>query len=99
MDDKTKYDGGPAFPVFGGSISINDGMSLRDYFAGQETTVPRCLIHDATGIGIERGAALEFLGLGIEESEGLTNGQLAAAGLAKWRFQCADAMLEARKGQ
>jgi len=29
----SKPDGGPAFPL--GSSDIRDGMSLRDYFAGQ----------------------------------------------------------------
>jgi len=45
LDDKTKNEGGPAFPsrekwksVHGSRSIINFGMSLRDYFAGQALT-------------------------------------------------------------
>ncbi len=72
-------------------------MPLRIHFASMERTVPGCLIHDKSGIGIDRGSAIEFLGFSLKESEGLTNGELVAKCLAKWRFMCADEMLAASK--
>ena len=40
-------DGGPAFPVAGGCVS-SPGMSLRDWFAGQERIDP----NDEFGVGL-----------------------------------------------
>jgi hypothetical protein len=82
--------GGPAFPIYPIADSRRQpaesqfGMSLRDYFAAHEiSTPPLTWWQSRVGSHIEKVEHLK----GVELSEGL----------ARWRFQVADAMLEARK--
>lgn len=111
MSEK-KNDGGPAYPlavqtgqqkdIYGNlvpEITVVLGMSLRDYFAGEERTMPgfvmRLLAENIREDRFVKEAAA-FLGVEIVTLNGLVVGEIALKCIAKWRYQCADAMLEAK---
>ena len=104
MADKPKNDGGPAFPVTGDNHAHGWGMSLRDYFAGQERTLPPCLqkaVYDhwdfhSTDIARFLGMIVDEHSFGTDEFNCMSGDEIYLACVKKWRFQCADAMLEAR---
>ena len=58
-------------------------ITVRDYFASTETSLP-----PDSWVAAVYGSGLTFDGL---------KGTNKAAALAKWRFQCADAMIAARE--
>jgi len=77
--------GGPAFPVKWLDGSIDEGMSLRDYFAGQ--ALGHIINLDATNSG---GGTSAF--------EMLAGNHIARITVADLAYAVADAMLAARKG-
>ena len=88
-----KNDSGPAFPQVqitrfcGGDIFTvaRDGMSLRDWFAGNESTEPPTMTVKE---------AAELINIPVEDYNYLIHW---ADVLAKWRYMCANAMLKARE--
>ncbi len=78
-------DGGPAFPVIAenGLGHVSDGMSLRDWFAGQALTSAKELLFSTQGGAIT----------GWPESVNV------AAEIASRAYLIADAMLVAREGR
>jgi len=81
-------DGGPAFPIhssdmFGGPITLKDGMSLRDWLAGQALA---SVVADALAFNLKM----------IEAGKGPVLNELDVASQA---YVYADAMLKARGGQ
>lgn len=78
-----KDDGGPAFPRLGDEYSMaRDGMTLRDYFAGQALA----------------SVALADLGsrLAVLRESGSEDGGLTAQQIAECAYLQADAMLAER---
>lgn len=60
MDTEVK-DGGSAFPWSGGEVGVSDGMSLRDYFAGQAVVGYLAAHADGTELGtIEHNAKYAY---------------------------------------
>ena len=76
-------DGGPAFSRPFTECVAQSGMSLRDWFAGNER---------GDSPFATTGEAADFLGIPRREYQAEKDYPRV---LAKWRFQCADAMLEA----
>ena len=62
-------------------------MTLRDFFARNEESLPFDPIHDAEAIGT-------FIGINPKEYDPAKHWPRV---LAKWRYLCADAMLRERK--
>jgi hypothetical protein len=84
-------DGGPAFPIQG-SYDTNwehNGMSLRDWFAGQSDITGSTLM-----INKEQGEALA----GPRPDDPLGSYKWQCQVLAALRYIAADAMIAARKG-
>ena len=94
MDDKTKNDGGPAFPqmtahadvsgAISGIIQAHPGLTIRDWFAGQ-------LLSGMGSMSSEQIRRTEALAM--------TKGKTTARCLAESAYEMADAMLKARNGQ
>ncbi len=89
-----KDDGGPAFPVQEQTDKAYDlwnpspGMSLRDWFAGNEKSEPEIMSISASN---------EFLGRPRDHEWDYKKDYPKL--LAKWRYACADAMLAEREGK
>lgn len=80
-------DGGPAFPIhssdmFGGPITLKDGMSLRDWFAGQALPA----------------VVADSLAFNLRMIESGKEPVLNEFDVAKQAYAYADAMLKARGG-
>ena len=89
MDDKTKNDGGPAFPFEWSPQSIH-GISLRDWFATFAPEPKESDVEFQHDMDRRRNPHGDYTKPKIREI-GLIKAQL--------RFKYADAMLEARNGQ
>ncbi len=91
----TAENGGPAFP--GGTYPEHphhpNGMTLRDWFAGQAPEMPDWWMQDESQ-AIQPPGWEE--GMSAKDWDRLWN-EFHCRKLASWRFHYADAMLEARK--
>ena len=81
-------DGGPAFPQTMGVMEaamakVKSGMTLEDFFASTERSTPPLSWWQAR-VGSQLGSYAELKGVELSE------------GLAAWRYQCAQAMLNER---
>jgi hypothetical protein len=83
-------DGGPAFPYQESDArrSIQNGMTLRDYFAGQAPEPPESWLHMQRGIDRNRNPHNDPHKPAPRDDFQLT---------AKYKFAHADAMLAARE--
>lgn len=102
MSEQTKIDdGGPAFPRAAsegggrGEYGEQDGMSLRDYFAGKARVAD---IYGDT-YGLPRGAAETLMGSPQPDyaTDPIGNLQWWVDAVARFRLMAADAMIAARK--
>ena len=88
-----RHDGGPAFPRpklgddCGRAFGQQDGMTLRDWFAGQASAPPESWLHMQRGIDRNRNPHNEPHKPAPRDDFQLT---------AEWKFAHADAMLAAR---
>lgn len=94
-------DGGPAFPDVqfthnnGDTSFKNNGMTLRDYFAGQAPVVPdwfRRVLREEKAVVPAPEISPHHVKHGT-----ITHEECPIAHIARWRYTFADAMLAARK--
>jgi hypothetical protein len=85
----TRDGGGPAFPILDMSETQCEGLTIRDWFAGQAD--PREVYGKH---GISKITAERLMGSNVANGEG--NDRWWSEANAKWKYQMADAMLKAR---